>query len=144
MKSYHFRLARLTRIRELEEKVAKDRLMLALRDLRRAKAMELEAKARLASLEPPTGQVTIAEIQWTQDQAQRLSDSIRICHNNTASAQLKCAETRQAWSEAGKKSSVLARLDARSRNRWREEAMRQELTELDDLASSRPTPAARP
>jgi len=143
MKSYQFRLARLARIRELEERVAKDRVMLALRDLRHAQAMEFEAKARLADLHAPSGLAVMADFQWTQDQAERLSDSIGICRQNTASAQLRWNETRQAWSEAGKNSSVLARLDRRNRARWHDEAQRQELKELDDLTTSRYTSEVR-
>ncbi len=137
MKSYRFRLASVARIRALEERVARNRLMLDLRDLHYAQEMERSASASLAALDPPSGLVSIAEVRWIEDQAERLSDSVRSCQLKVRTAESACVESRQSWNEAIKRAGALARLERQEYVNWRAEALREETAEIDEIGSTR-------
>lgn len=137
MKTYHFRLASVARVRLLEERIARDRFMYALKDLRRAQNMKSEAEDALAAHEIPLDAARIGDFQWVRDQAERLSESIQVCEIKVLGAESKCIETRRAWDEANKRSRVLVRLEDKARTRWRDQMLREEAAELDDLTNSR-------
>ena len=144
MKRYHFRLASVARIRAIQERGARNRLMLDLRDLHYAQEMERSASASLAALDPPAGLISIAEVQWIEDQAERLSDSMRSCQLKVRTAESACMESRRAWNEAIKRASALARLERQEYANWRAEVLREEVAEMDDLSSSRHSSRSRP
>lgn len=137
MKNYHFRLATISRIRALEERVARDRYMVALRGRREVQDRLRAAQQALLTFEAPRGVVSIDDVRWSTDQAERMSRTVLVNYEAWLSATGKCEEQRQAWSEASKRSGVLERLDESGRAAWREESMRQETLELDDLTNSR-------
>jgi flagellar export protein FliJ len=137
VRAYQFRLAAVARIRALEERVAADRFMVAQRDLRRAQEMVRLADAALGGLEAPSGVITTSELAWTHDQAGRLAEAARARRHNMAAAELACVQARSEWSTATRRSGVLERLHAQGLARWRDEAMRQEAAELDDLSHAR-------
>ncbi|HEV3188510.1 MAG TPA: hypothetical protein VGZ04_10775 [Acidimicrobiales bacterium] len=141
MKSYHFRLATIMRVRSLEERVARDRYMVSLRDRRRAEDDLRTAKDALLSLEAPKGVVAIGDVRWAADQAERLSRAILERFEVWQNVTERCEERRCAWSEASKRSSVLERLDESGRATWRDETIRQESLELDDATNSRYLPS---
>ncbi len=137
MKRYTFRLAGVARIRAIEEKASKDKLMIALRELRAAEQMQRSAEAALAEMQAPTGLVTMAEFLWSFDQASRLSDAIRHCREAVDEAASVFAERRQAWSDASKKSQVLEKLEAQALLKWRDEELHEEVMEMDDMSNAR-------
>lgn len=137
MKAYRFSLATVMRIRTLEERLARERLMSIQRDLRSAQDGYRCAQARLAELQIPKSPATINEVRWTAEQAGRLGDELRARAVTVREAASLRDEARQSWQVARKRSSVIERLDEQGRARWREEIMRDEASELDDLASSR-------
>jgi flagellar export protein FliJ len=137
MKAYQFRLATVARIRALEERVAADRFRLSLRHVRLAEEIERAARGALAELESPTEVATMSAHQWTGDQADRLAASLRMSQEAVVAAELGCTEARHAWKEATKRSGVLERLHEDGLARWREEVMRREAAELDDLSHAR-------
>jgi flagellar export protein FliJ len=137
VKAYQFRLATVARIRALEERVAADALRVAQRDLRRAQASVRAAETALAALEAPHGVVTMSAFLWVGDQAERLAESVRECGERLAAAASSCAEARQAWDVAVRRSGVLERLGEQGLARWRDETMRAEAAELDDLTLAR-------
>jgi hypothetical protein len=137
VKAYRFRLASVARIRAIEERLCRDRLMTSLRDLRRARESEHAAKVAMAAFEAPTGEITIGEVIWAGDQAERLAESVRARHQAVTVAEAASIEARRAWNAAAKRSGVLDRLDEQARARWRDEVMRAESAELDDLANGR-------
>jgi flagellar export protein FliJ len=137
MKAYRFRLATVARIRALEERVAADRFRLSLRQLRLAQEVERAAQGALAELQAPTEVATMSDHQWTSDQAERLAASLGLSREAVAAAELSCAEARQGWKVATKRSGVLERLDEDGFARWRDEMMRHEAAELDDLSLAR-------
>ena len=137
MKSYHFRLASVARIRTIEQSVARDRFMIALRELRTAQERERSANAALAALEPPAGLVSSSDLQWKYEQAERLFDSVRRCREKVALAASAAAERRETWNEASKRSQVLSKLEAQAFAKWREDALHEEVIEIDDLTNAR-------
>ena len=137
MKAYQFRLATVARIRALEERVAADSLRVAQRDLRLAQASVRAAEAALASLDAPHGVVTMSAFLWVGDQAERLAETVRECGEHLAAATSSCAEARAAWDVAVRRSGVLERLGEQGLAPWRDETLREEAAELDDLTLAR-------
>jgi flagellar export protein FliJ len=137
VKAYQFRLATVARIRALEERVAADSLRVAQRDLRQARASVRAAETALASLEAPCGVVTMSTFLWVGDQAERLAETVRVCGEHLAAATSSCAEARAAWDVAVRRSGVLERLGKQGLARWRDETLREEAAELDDLTLAR-------
>jgi flagellar biosynthesis chaperone FliJ len=137
VKAYRFRLSTVARIRALEERVATDLLRVSLREVRRAHELERAAHGALADLAVPTGSTTMSAHAWTRDQADRLSASHRASREAVGVAELAADEARQAWKVATKRSEVLLRLEAHGFARWRDDMMRQEAIELDDLSHAR-------
>jgi flagellar export protein FliJ len=140
VKAFHFRLATVARIRALEERVARDRFMVALHVLRDHESSVRAAEAELGTLEAPEGLTTMAAFHWVADQADRLADTVRVCHENVAAAASACREARQGWDSAVRRSGVLERLAEQERSRWRTETLRTEAAELDDLSQARHRP----
>ncbi len=137
MKVYEFRLATVERIRVLEERLAREKLVATLRELRNAQAANEAAHTALRKMASVSGVVTMADIQWLDDQRERLSESLRICSEKVARAQLNSVDARAAWGVATKRAGVLERLDAQGFANWREAASRGEVAESDDLANAR-------
>lgn len=137
MKVYEFRLATVERIRVLEERLAREKLVATLRELRSAQAANEAAHTSLRAMASVTGVVTMADIQWLDDQRERLSESLRICSQKVALAQSISADARVAWGMATKRAEVLERLDAQGVVIWRDVATRGEVAESDDLANAR-------
>jgi flagellar export protein FliJ len=137
MRAYQFRLSTVARIRALEERVAADRFRVSLRELRRAEQSERAAHGALAALESPSGVTSMSAVAWTGEQADRLSESLLARRDGVATAQVACDEAGRTWRAATKRSGVLERLDEQGRTRWRDELMRQESVELDDLSHAR-------
>ena len=137
MKAFHFRLATVARIRALEERVAADRFMAARRDLRHHEASARAAEAALGTLEAPRGMTTMAALHWVADQGERLADTVRACHENVAAAESACREARAVWDVAVRRAGVLERLGEQELARWRNETLRAEAAELDDLSLAR-------
>jgi flagellar biosynthesis chaperone FliJ len=137
VKAYRFRLATVARIRVLEERVAADRFRVAQRDLRRAQGAEDAAARNLVLLAGPAGLMTMAEVTWIGEQAERLAATLAACREDVVVAEAGCVEARRHWDIALRRSEVLARLDEQGRVRWRADALRHEAGELDDLSNAR-------
>jgi hypothetical protein len=137
VKVYQFRLATVERIRLLEERLAREKLVASLRDLRKAQSANEAAYNELRVMASATGVVTMADLRWIDDQRERLAESLRICGEKVALAQVTSIGARAAWGVATKRAGVLERLDAQGVVTWREAAMRAEVAESDDLANAR-------
>jgi flagellar export protein FliJ len=137
VKAYRFRLATVARIRALEERVAADRFRVAQRDLRQAQGAHDAAARDLGLLKGPAGLMTMAEVTWLGEQAERLSATLAACREDVVVAEAACVEARRQWDIALRRSEVLARLDEQGRARWRADALRHEAAELDDLSNAR-------
>jgi flagellar export protein FliJ len=137
MKAYRFRLGSVARVRALEERVARERLMVALRDVRHAEEAAEAAQRALEALAMPEGTVTAADLVWLGEQAERLSDAVQARRRALAAAVSSREAARVAWSAAAKRAEVLERLDVQARAQWSADLLRQEGAELDDLAMVR-------
>jgi flagellar export protein FliJ len=137
VKAYRFGLASVARIRALQERVARDELVLSQRSVRRAEEAVYGAESALRALRVPEGPMTPDDLVWIGDQAERLSSSLTTCRETLAGALSTREQSRQAWNVAAKRSGVLERLDQQDRALWRVESLRQETAELDDLAQIR-------
>ena len=137
MKVYQFPLATVERIRILEERLARENLVTSLRELKNAQAANEAAHTSLRAMAAVSGVVTMADIQWLDDQRERLAESLRICSEKLSRAQATSSDARVAWGAASKRASVLERLDEQSAATWRDEVTRAEVAESDDLATAR-------
>lgn len=137
MKVYQFPLATVERIRILEERLARENLVTSLRELKNAQAANEAAHTSLRAMAAVSGVVTMADIQWLDDQRERLAESLRICGEKLSRAQATSSDARVAWGAASKRASVLERLDEHSAATWRDEVTRAEVAESDDLATAR-------
>lgn len=137
MKAYRFRLATVERIRELEERLARQRLITSLRVLRAEREAERDAYDELRGLPAIAGTATATQIQWVGDQGERLAATLRSRRQRVAVASQESGAARDAWSVASRRAGVLARLDEQARAEWRVDAARSEVAELDDLTNSR-------
>jgi flagellar export protein FliJ len=137
VKAYRFRLGSVARVRALEERVARERLMVALRDVRHAEEAAEAAQCALEALAMPEGTVTAADLVWLGEQAERLSDALAARRRALADAVSTRETARLAWGASAKRAEVLERLDEQARAQWLADMLRQEGAELDDLAMVR-------
>jgi hypothetical protein len=125
------------RIRLLEERLARERLLLASRDLRRARDAFDAVDASLRRLALATGPTSIGHLHWVADQAERLAGQ----RHDTRTALDEASDAREAasraWDVARRRAEVLERLRADGVARWRDDLRREETAELDDLATIR-------
>lgn len=137
MRAFQFPLAAVARVRELEESVAREKFMTALRDLRLAQQGEVIAQRDLEKFRLPTGALESSQMKWAMDQSERYRESVQSWRKRVATAGEASIEARRKYLEAEKKAEVLRRLEGRARERWLEEMLRREAAELDEFSVSR-------
>jgi flagellar export protein FliJ len=140
VKAYRFRLQSVARVREIQERIARERLMVSIRDLKRARTRENEAEDELASFEPPAGVVSMGDLLWAGDQADRLAESVRSARDSRVAAGVRCDESRAQWNVSVKRLDVLQRLEQQTFETWCDEVAREAGAELDDWANARHRP----
>ena len=125
------------RIRLLEERLARERLLVAARDVRHAIDAIDVIDASIGQLTLGDEPTSIGHLRWVADQAERLATQREGARASLAHAR----ETREAasrtWTAARRRAEVLERLRAEGVARWRDEMAREEAAELDDLATIR-------
>lgn len=139
MKSYRFRLASVSRVRALEERLARERFLTSLRTAQRAELAYRCAHDALKEAPPLSGTVSAHELRWSQEQAKRQADVARDCLAAWKSARELNVQDREVWREAAKRARALERLDERARLEWLDEYRREEALELDDVVNGRYT-----
>jgi flagellar export protein FliJ len=135
VKAYSFRLAGVARVRQLEEGIAAQELATASRAVALARRDVARTTRRLDELAVPTGAASVRDVQWTQDQADRLGESRRAHLASLEAAEARRAAARDRWLVSRRRCAVLERLDDRRRGEWQTEFDRYEAKELDDMAS---------
>jgi hypothetical protein len=141
LKSYRFRLANVARIRALEERIARERFLTSLRELRRAQSAYRAAREALWASTPLDGVVSSADVLWSFDQAERRARRESECLAEwTLAAEVNDAD-RERWREAAKRARALERLDERARIAWLNDYRREEALELDDAVNARYVPS---
>ncbi|MGA2835723.1 MAG: flagellar FliJ family protein [Acidimicrobiales bacterium] len=137
MKAYRFRLEGVLRVREVREQLAAHALAGATRQLGQAESALDRSRRALDELEPPSGQVTLGEVEWVRDQAERMAEELAARAEAVDAASRLVGEARSSWQSARTQCAVLERLDARQRAVWQEDLARAEAKEIDDLAALR-------
>lgn len=137
MRARQFSLATVMRIRNLEERLARERLFVAQRALRQAQGNYRSAHDALTSYPGPQDSTPIESVRWMHDQATRLGDALHESAKELLLAATHRDEVTASWHQARKRFEVLSRLDADGAARWRASVQREEAAELDDLTNAR-------
>ncbi|MBI5363000.1 MAG: flagellar export protein FliJ [Planctomycetes bacterium] len=143
MKGYHFRLARLMRVRDVEERTAKERFLAADRIAREAEDAVVRARDAVRDAE---GDLRAAQadralsptrVLTTLDALAGLRARVRVLHERSLPLRAAAEVERAAWSERRRDLRGLERLEDRDRERWRAEEGRREARTLDEVAAMR-------
>lgn len=137
MKAYSFRLAGVARVRQLEEGIARQDLATASGEVADALHRLALATEALENHAVPEGTLSVRDLRWTQDQADRMAESRRAGVAVLEAAEARRALARDRWMVSRRRCAVLERLDDRRRGEWQTEFDRAEAKELDDMASVR-------
>lgn len=137
MKAYRFRLDSVLRVRRLQERVATQKLAVAVRDLEQARIDSDRARHGLEVLTAPVGRLAIGEIRWSHAQSGRMSEAAREKAETVEAAAAVAQQANAAWGSARQRTAALERLDERQVALWRIELERGEAAVLDDLATRR-------
>jgi flagellar export protein FliJ len=143
MSAFHFRLARLKRLREIDEQLARERFLGAdRRALDGEHAAELAARSRSAALDD------VRRLQSTTPVDARalvaasafLERCIELLHARTLAAVRLRAEAeaeRATWTARRTELKGLERLEDRDRDAWRLDQARRDARVLDEVAGLR-------
>lgn len=137
MKAYRFSLDAVLRVRTLQERIAREQLMVAQRKLRQAQGRCTALQASMDGLALPTEPTRMGTIHWIGEQAGRLSEEVVAIRELSAAAATALEDASRVWHDARKRMGTLERLDSEGMARWKDAAAREEVAELDDLASTR-------
>lgn len=137
MKGYVFRLSTVARVRYLQQEIAKNRLMIAMRELNKALSEERKWIDEIQRFEMPGGDVCGAELIWGFDQLQRLHHGLLAAKEEVVDAKSKSESLRNEWLAANRQCEMLGRLDARMQLVFENGQRRLQASELDDLNNSR-------
>jgi len=143
VKGFHFRLARLKRLREIEESAARERFLAVERVARDAEEAVERARAEVvaaedslratqssASFAPGTVLTSLVAIDALRARVRTLVERART-------ARAEAEVQREAWSVRRRDVKGLERLEDRDRERWRAEEAHREAQTLDEVASLR-------
>ncbi len=149
MKRFEFRLARLARVRRVEEEVAKAAWQTAV-------AIAREADERLAVIETQLteayeflrqaqseGQLHPRHVLNVRRSTQLLEDHKRAARESSRRAHAEADEARVPWQKAHAALEGLSRLEDKARDRFRQELNREEAKEADQIAIQRAVRNAR-
>ena len=137
MKAYRFRLDSVLRVRRLQERVATQKLAVAVRDLEQARIDSARARRSLEVFAAPVGQLAIGELLWSHAQSSRMSETACEKDEMVDAAAAAAQQANEAWGSARQRTETLERLDERQVALWRIELQRGEAAVLDDLATRR-------
>lgn len=149
MKRFQFRLARILRVREVEEQAARERFLAADRIARDAETRAESARDALTSareeLRASQSAHTLApgflvSAQHALDELLRRRQSAA---DRARTQRLQADAERAAWAERRRDVKGLERLSDRDRERWLAEEARAEAQQLDEVGSMRAAARAR-
>ncbi|HHV54073.1 MAG TPA: flagellar export protein FliJ [Firmicutes bacterium] len=143
MRRFKFRLERVLRLREQEEEVEKQQLVLLFRQLQAA--MEYAASCRRAlnelerrfseTLRGEGRELSLGELVVFRARQEQLRREYRRAEGEVASWRERVAAQRERLLEAAKRREVLRRLRSRALEEYRMEWNREEQRVLDEVAS---------
>jgi flagellar export protein FliJ len=135
MRKFTFRLAAVSRIRKLEERVAKENVLIAIKASDDAKAALDRFSEDLLKLDYSSNVVHVRELQSVQVQRELQEQIIEIATKTVQEKEQIVYQERQQWKEAAKKAAIIDKLDDRARLIWMMQFLREESKELDELGS---------
>lgn len=143
MKRYTFRLEAALRARRAEEEGARQRLAEVNRRVQRARAAHAAAldAYRVVAASPLGGPGE--EFLAARAREMRLAEAVERARRAVSEVEVEAATLHALWVETAKRVASLDRLDARRREEWRAEMLRDEAAAVDDVVTSRWTPAGR-
>jgi hypothetical protein len=125
------------RIRHLEERLAREQLLIAQRELRQSQDAYRVAHEALVKCSAPSAPSPIDDVRWRYDQATRLADALHDRSERLLEAASRRDEAVMFWKSASQRAEVLTRLNADSFAQWRAKLQREEVGEMDDLTTAR-------
>jgi flagellar export protein FliJ len=143
MKRFQFRLARLAKVRELQEEIARAEWQaaedLALRaELRVTELLELVAETNAALRElQGSPDLSSGEVLALQDLLERVLFTLEGARRQAAELRAAAEHAREPWTALRVEIEGLARLEGRAREQHRTEVTRAENAELDQIALER-------
>lgn len=135
MRKFTFRLAAVSRIRKLEERVAKENVLIAIKASDDAKAALDQCSEDLLKLDYSSNVVHVRELQSVQLQRELQEQIIEIATKTVQEKEQIVYQEREQWKEAAKKAAIIDKLDDRARLIWMMQFLREESKELDELGS---------
>ena len=143
MKGYQFRLARLMRVRDVEERIAKERFLAADRIAREAEDAVVDAREAVRSAEDDLRatqaqqSLSPSRVLAALDLIAGLRARVRALHERSLPLRAAAEVERAAWGERRRDLRGLERLEDRDRERVRAEEGRREALTLDEVAAMR-------
>lgn len=143
MKRFQFRLARLAKVRELQEEIARAEWQAAEDLARRAERrvheilqLVAETNASLRELQA-SEQLSSTEVLALQDLLERVMRTLANAKRQAAELRAAAEVAREPWTALRVELEGLARLEQRARDDHRTELTRVENAELDQIALER-------
>lgn len=143
MKGFQFRLARLQRVRSVEERAARERFVTAEHLARAAEdavlAAEEDVRGAEAELraEQSSTAVSPSRVLTALDALARLRERVQLLRDRAKPLRASAEAERTHWSERRRDLRGLERLEDRDRERWWTEAGRRDALAMDEVAGLR-------
>jgi flagellar FliJ protein len=137
MNRYRFRLESVLRVRRAEEELARQELARANARLRAAMEAFRRESERYGALESAPGALDPTGFRQARAYAELAAATVDAARQVMDAAAEEAAGRYVAWSEAATLVAALERIDDRRRAEHREEALRAEVAEADDMTSAR-------
>jgi flagellar biosynthesis chaperone FliJ len=141
--AFRFRLARLLRVRAVEEEVARERwrssehAARALEETESVRRAELASSLELLLVLQSRPRIDAARVLAADLAIEGQRCALRDAAGHARTARVRCEEHRGAWIACKRAHEGLARLEARDRDLARRGADSKETRELDEVAGAR-------
>jgi flagellar export protein FliJ len=137
MKKYAFRLARVQRVRQVEQELAEARLAMALKSLTEAEAALEAERLRFMGIAPEPVDAGVEAYLIDQARQDRAAARVVEAAASRRAAEIEADAMRDAWQAAARAVTALERLDERRRAEYGAEVLRDEQAVLDEVANRR-------
>lgn len=143
MKGFQFRLARLKRVRLVEERASRERFVATERRAREAEDAVLRAEEDVQAAgielraEQSKGTVSPVGVLTALDAVARLRDRVEVLRGRAEPLRAAAEAERAEWNDRRRDLRGLERLEDRDRERWWAEIGRREALIMDEVAGLR-------
>ena len=137
MKRYSFRMAKVLRVREIQEDAARAGVAVARTAEQRAQVALEQSRDHYAALVLDGSAQSAAAFLGLRERASHRATAVNLADGNRRIAADATAEAITAWHEANRRVDALERLDSRRREEYGIEFRRFEDAAVDELVVSR-------